>query len=149
MAKSTRSNIKRQGKNIENICPKYHSYMNTITNIQRIFFNDIKIFKNLENKEKTLRNNSLRYEIKFNFLHERNIIKSMLKFCFSPTTLTKQQKLENWKGCDKTDIYVLCITRMNIIQTFQRRVWQYLAKLSFVISITFLLRTYTQSKASL
>ena len=76
MAKNTRSNIKRQGKNIENICTKYHSYMNTITNIQRIFLkNDIKIFKNLENKENTLRNNSLRYEIKFNFPHERNVMK--------------------------------------------------------------------------
>ena len=50
--------------------------MNTITNIQRIFLkNDIKIFKNLENKENTLRNNSLRYEIKFNFPHERNVMK--------------------------------------------------------------------------
>lgn len=89
--------------------------MNTITNIWRIFFTkDIKIFKNLEHKEKTLRNIYLRYEIKFNFLHERNVIRSMLKICFLPITLTKQQKLENWKGYDKTDIHVLYVTKMNI-----------------------------------
>ena len=38
----------------------------------------------------------------------------MLKICFLPITLTKQQKFENWKECDKTDIHVLYVTKMNI-----------------------------------
>ena len=38
----------------------------------------------------------------------------MLKFCLLPTTLAKQQKLENWQGCDKTDIHVLCVMRIKI-----------------------------------
>ena len=65
----------------------------------------------------------------------------VLKFCFSPTTLTKQQKLENWKGCDKTNIHVLCVTRINIDTVISEKSLAISSKTKFVISITFLLRT--------
>ena len=65
-------------------------------------------------RKKNIEKQPLRYEITFKFLHEKNVIKSMLKFCFLPTTLAKQQKLENWQGCDKTDIHVLCVMRIKI-----------------------------------